>query len=110
MIQIPTRQNFTIIEYRGFHDVPRFVLAKDESGTYWVLASPFDDTTEEYSESYTIFEAGQDENCARTVLYKHCSGETAEPTCTLPVTRIEFDATKRASFRLAELTPSQSLK
>ncbi|WNH52301.1 hypothetical protein [Stenotrophomonas oahuensis] len=110
MIQIPTRQHFTIIEYRGFHDVPRFILAKDESGGYWVLASPFDDATDEYSESYSIVEAGQDEAYARTVLCQHCSGKLADPTCTLPVAALVFDSTKRASFRVAGPTPDQSFK
>lgn len=110
MIQFPSHQHFTIIEYRGFHDVPRFILAKDESGTYWVLASPFDDATDEYSENYTIFESGQDETRARTVLYQHCSGKIVAPTCTLSVVRIEFDTTKRASFYVAGPTSDEPLK
>lgn len=80
----------------------------DDTGTYWVLTSPFDDATDEYSERYSIFDAGQDQAHARTTLYQHCSAELAEPICTLPVASFEFDTTKRASFRITQPIPGSN--
>lgn len=101
MSHIPHHHHFTIIEYRDFFDVPRCILAKDERGTYWLLKSPFDDVTDEYSENYSLFEAGQEEAYARTAYYRHCSGDLRDATVVLPVASLEFDATKRASFRVS---------
>ena len=97
----PTGNHFTIVEYRDFYDIPRRILAKDQGGAFWILDSIFDDEVDDYQDHFTLFFASQELVQAQRLFSEHCEGRFGLPSFDLPVSRLLFDPTKRASFALS---------
>lgn len=98
---MPMHGRFTILDYRGFYDVPRLMLAEDERNVRWIFECLFDDTLDEYSVSYSIYPVGAEESSATSVLQRHYDDPPATAIDALPVSRFRFDPTARASFEIA---------
>ena len=94
-MNIPMCIPLAIVAYRDFHDVPRLILATDQNVKFWILDSPFDDDTDEYSQNYTIFFVGHDLTTSRRALELWSSHPTERSVGTIAVDRVRFDDTRR---------------
>ncbi|WP_282297606.1 hypothetical protein [Stenotrophomonas sp. PS02289] len=68
---------------------------------YWILESLFDDTLDDYPDAYTVYPVDLEENSLLSVLQRHHDDPPASALGTLPVSRLIFDPTTRASFEIA---------
>jgi hypothetical protein len=97
-MKIPVNQLLEIVKYRDFYDIPRVILAKSDGPMFWILGSDFDDGADDYKDSYLIFFAGQSIEQADETFQRHCKGVVGQSMGELPVSQLEFDHTRRASF------------
>lgn len=91
--------HYRILAYRDFHDLPRWMHVADGASKQWVLDCPFDDARDEYSQVYRIYAVEVDVEGAVDVWERHALGVLPE-IGSLPVSALQFDATRRASFVL----------
>ncbi|WP_312320644.1 hypothetical protein [Stenotrophomonas sp.] len=96
----PEGSHFIVVDYRGFYDVPRHILARDEAGSYWVFASFFDDDIDEYQDHFSLYFAGGDLAEAKAAFVRHCEVEPGQSLCSVPILRCTFDETSRAAFTI----------
>lgn len=97
-MNIPQKVPLTILDYRDFHDFPRLILAGDQDARFWILDSPFDDNTDEYSENYSIFFVGHDLLESQRLLESWPSQPGGLNVGSIAVARVRFDDTRRREF------------
>lgn len=97
-MKIPLGTPLAIVAYRDFHDVPRLILASDQDASFWVLDSPFDDDTDEYSPSYEIFFVGRDLFAAKQALELWSNRSTGLSIGAIAVDRVRFDDSRRKAL------------
>jgi hypothetical protein len=102
-MMVPTDTWLEIISYRDFYDVPRLILASDQGSNFWVLDSCFDDTIDEYPDSYRVYFLGCDAQQAKTTFEAHAKGDKEELSGLVPLAQLQFDATKRRQLFLKPL-------
>lgn len=98
---LPTLQWLRIVEYRGFHDIPRSILALDRNLEFWIFDSAFDDAIDDYPETLHVYRIGHDAAIARdTFRVRNVAGDIHGFTAidTVSLSRFEFDPTRRASM------------
>lgn len=92
----PTGHWLRIVAYGDFHDIPRCALFIDRDFVFWLLSCPFNATLDDYASEYSLFRIGHD---ARIAGERLRSGwpeqETPQPDAIFPLSRIEFDETRR---------------
>ena len=49
-----------ITAYWDFYDFPRYLLARDEQGLYWIFEGGFDDEADEYRDHFIMKCVGRD--------------------------------------------------
>ena len=98
---MPVHGRFTILDYRGFYDVPRIMLAKDEQNLCWIFECLFDDSLDEYADTYTAYLVGEEGIPLSLVLQRHYDDPPVNAQCVLAVSRFHFDPTTRVSFEIA---------
>lgn len=101
-MKIPVGTLLQIVAYRGFHDVPRVVLAMGEGPAFWILDSPFDDQMDEYRSDYAVCYAGRDAAAAAMAFERHGSGDAGDCVEMLALSRFEFDPGRRSTFRIMD--------
>jgi hypothetical protein len=100
---------WTPIQYRGFWDVPRVFLATHQ-GEVLLFDSAFDESLDDYHETYKVYVMPllrPDELPADWTTLRSLA------TCFLgeiPISRVEFDATRRKSIHRAVLDELRSRK
>ena len=94
--------SFAIVNYRDFYDVPRLILAMDEAARYWIFDCAFDEELDDYSSQYEAYYAGNDSRGAERALTLHLQGMRAPRVDIVPVASLEFDQSKRQTFKLIE--------
>lgn len=96
-MKIPRDVPFFIIKYRDFFDMPRLILAQDDSGKFWIFDSRFNEAEDEYSSNYYIFPLG--ENIESAIETYNMWGSSIDIVCsTIPASCLTFDETRRKSF------------
>lgn len=94
-----------IVEYRDFHDFPRYLLVADPRQALWILDCPFDDRRDDYSNLYRVFGPAGPLETAREAFDQHArDGENSQmqALASIPVSCFEFDDTKRRSLRIRD--------
>lgn len=98
-MDIPRDVELTIVGYRGYWDIPRYVLARDPDGEFWLLDCRFSDEKDEYEDYFEVIHCGSD----ATVAAQRFSVEAMTDTPTdvvghVLVNYVRFDETRRRSF------------
>ena len=88
--------------YRDFWDVPRLILCK-VAGVDIMLDSEFDDAREEYSRDYKVYLMPPELNPEQTSLSPGAPSAGPEFMGMIPVSGIEFDASKRKELEAAPI-------
>lgn len=81
-------------DYSGFWDVPRFIRCKVE-GTELLLESEFDDSMDDYSSDYKVYASPPGMESSALSGWAQEPSSKASYLGSIPVSEIEFDATKR---------------
>ncbi|WP_329850679.1 hypothetical protein [Stenotrophomonas pavanii] len=97
MILLPGQ--YRILAYRGFHDLPRMMLAADSASKHWVLDCPFEDERDDYAPVYRIYAVDADIAVPSEVWERHTRGLLPD-IGVLSVNSMQFDETRRAFFIL----------
>ncbi|MGH8079339.1 MAG: hypothetical protein ACREP7_02110 [Lysobacter sp.] len=92
-MRVPVDQWLPIVEYRDFHDIPRWILAGDADAGYWLLGAGFDDDADEYPSRFAVDFIGNDLSAALDAFRR--SGPSGA-RYSVAVSDIEFDASRRA--------------
>lgn len=85
-------------EYRDFYDVPRILLIRT-LGSAFLFDSPFDETADEYSDTYSVYRlslASADELGRRRSWADASTLGTL--VATVPVAAVQFDPSRRESL------------
>lgn len=90
---------YRILAYRGFHDLPRLMLVTDSASKHWVLDCPFEDERDDYAPVYRVFAVDAGAAGPAEIWERHARG-LLPGVGVLPVNRLQFDETRRASFIL----------
>ncbi|MBL8260844.1 MAG: hypothetical protein JNM58_00365 [Xanthomonadaceae bacterium] len=61
-MKIPFGQWLRIVLYWEFFDFPRYLLAQDSEGAFWVIEGSFNDEMDDYPEAFVVLYAGVDES------------------------------------------------
>lgn len=100
---VPYDRWLAIVTYRGFHDVPRLILATDYESRFWVLDCPFDDGLDNYVADYTVHYAGRDLGRAHEALERFGTGADHGLGAAIahhPVGHVNFDEKLRYRLKL----------
>lgn len=97
-MNIPLGLTLTILSYRDFYDVPRLILAGDQRAGFWILDCPFNDATDDYSQTYAVFFVGHDLPMARSVFETWSRGRSGLSVGVIGVDHVRFDDTRRSSL------------
>jgi hypothetical protein len=81
-------------EYRDFYDVPRMIVLRHR-GRVFLLDCPFDDISDEYRESYEVFEIGDLSPDALRGSWKDLRAFSKGRLGIVKVDAVRFDATTR---------------
>lgn len=98
-----------IVTYRDFFDVPRYVLAQDAHGHLWVLDCPFDETTDDYAQHYSLYDAGTHLDSARSV-FEAMEAAALTLIDTTPVDDVRFDESRRSTLVMSGFAGSAQPK
>ncbi|MBH1658486.1 hypothetical protein I5V54_07810 [Stenotrophomonas maltophilia] len=90
---------YRILAYRGFHDLPRLMLVTDSASKHWVLDCPFEDERDDYAPVYRVLAVEAGAAGPAEIWERHSRGLLLG-VGVLPVNRLQFDETRRASFIL----------
>lgn len=63
-MELPVGQWLQIVAYRDFHDFPRLILARDETGASWLFDCPFDSALDDYRPDFRVLAFGDDGEAA----------------------------------------------
>ena len=89
-------------EYRDFWDVPRFILCTVE-GIELLLDSGFDDSLDEYPPEYKVYALPPELEPDSANSWAQLPSPKARYLGSIPVSEIEFDASKRKELEVAPL-------
>lgn len=96
-------EQMTPFTYGGFHDVPRCISIRHR-GIHFVLQCSFDEVTDEYPDTYTVWIVPDQSGDAHP-----CSVELSGPRDRLvgeiPVREVKFDDRKREELDASILDP-----
>lgn len=82
------------INYREFFDVPRIFLTQFEGRTY-LFDCPFDDTLDDYPDTYSVYELPDLAEAQRTGSWAHLRDMATAVVGSISVASVRFDSTKR---------------
>jgi hypothetical protein len=82
------------IDYREFFDVPRIFVTHYEGRTY-LFDCPFDDTRDDYPETYSVYELPDLTDAQRRDSWTRLSDLATSVVGTIPVHSVRFDSTQR---------------
>ncbi|ROU07027.1 hypothetical protein D9T17_10965 [Lysobacter enzymogenes] len=92
-----------ITAYWDFYDFPRYILARDEQGLYWIFEGGFDDEVDEYRDHFIMKCVGRD----RDEALRQFEGRIAIPLDVdrsryerVALTEIAFDESRRKRIRI----------
>ena len=92
----PTGHWLRIVAYSDFHDIPHHVLFIDREFVFWLLSCPFDRELDDYGPEFALFRIGHDARIAGERLrHGWLEEDTPPPDARFPLSRVEFDATRR---------------
>lgn len=81
--------------YAGFYDVPRFMVLRFR-GVTLVLRSPFDESLDEYPDTYSVHQVPRAiEDAVMAGDYGLLNEATLQPLGQIAINRVAFDPTKR---------------
>jgi hypothetical protein len=89
-------------EYREFFDVPRSIVLAHEGGLV-LLESAFSDEASDYSDDYQLYLLPRDTDL--TGSWTDLSAAAIRRLGAIPVSRVQFDPTRRSKINLASLRP-----
>ena len=89
-------------EYHSFWDVPRFIVCTVE-GTRLLLDASFDDALDEYAPNYRVFALPRELELLSMYDWARSDLGEANYLCSIPVSEIEFDTTKRREIEACPL-------
>lgn len=92
---VPFDAKLKIVAYRDFHDVPRLILARDTNGSDWILDCPFDDSTDEYSQEYSVYFVGDDILASGRVFDSWAVKSASAFAGSIAVRQVQFDSSRR---------------
>lgn len=100
---LPVDTWLPILEYRGFHDFPRLLLAGQEVHGYWVFDCSFDEGIDDYADSFEVWFAGSDRALAEHCLSLHSAGWQGPSGLVVPTVQVDFDPGRRACLRVSPM-------
>ncbi len=86
---------WSTIVYREFYDIPRMVVARDQSGTY-LFWSRFDETHDDYRDSYEVYRMPQLTDDELRGSWVGLENRAIEHLGTVPTRSVSFDSERRA--------------
>ncbi len=91
---------WSVIRYRDFYDLPRIFMTTYQ-GRQYLFDCPFDDERDDYADSYRVYELPVLSDAELQGSWEHLSDSATDFLGVVPVTRVHFDPTKRASINTA---------
>jgi hypothetical protein len=95
------------INYRGFWDIPRIFFVR-HGGQLYLFDCPFDDTIDDYPDSFTVYEMPELTEADYAGSWAHLADKAIRRVGEVPVASVTFDPTKRRQIDtaiFANLTP-----
>lgn len=92
--------NWVNIRYRDFYDFPRIFIVSYE-GRQYLFDCPFDDKLDDYPNHYRVYQLPTLPETELAGSWEHLPERATEFLGTVPLTAVQFDATKRASINTA---------
>lgn len=102
-MSLPFGKLLKIVNYWEFWDFPRYILALDDEGGFWVLEGSFDDILDDYPGDFVIRYSGTDSVLAQKQFESRelvSIGEDRLRFDRIPLRRIRFDDTKRRTVMI----------
>lgn len=98
-LDIPRDVDLQIVSYRGYWDFPRYLLAQDSEGEFWLLDCRFSDEKDDYEDCFALIHCGRDAAVAAQRYGVQAMTDTpADVVGHVPVKYVRFDETRRRSF------------
>ena len=94
--------SWATICYRDFYDVPRIFTATHD-GKLYLFDCPFDDELDDYSDRYRVYQLPAISEDELQGSWERLPERAVRLVGEVPVTAVEFDATKRNSINTALL-------
>jgi hypothetical protein len=98
-MNIPHDVDLLIVSCRGYWDFPRYLLARDPDGEFWLLDCRFSDEKDEYEDYFAVIHCGSDAAVAAQRFSVEAMSDT--PTDVVGhvlVKHVRFDETHKRSF------------
>lgn len=98
-MNIPRDVDLAIVGHRAYWDFPRYLLARDPDGEFWLLDCRFCDEKDEYEDHFEVIHCGNDAAVAARRF--SAEGTTGTPTGVagrVLVRYVRFDETRERSF------------
>ncbi|HWQ32270.1 MAG TPA: hypothetical protein VNQ79_05250 [Blastocatellia bacterium] len=92
--------SWTAIRYRDFYDLPRIFITTYQ-GRQYLFDCPFDDELDDYPDSYSVYELPALSKAELQGSWEQLSALATAFLGRIPVARVQFDPTKRASINTA---------
>lgn len=92
-----------IIQYWEFSDFPRYILARDEKGMFWVFEGSFDDDLDDYPDHFIVCRVGRDATEAMDKFKARAAiplGTDRSKFDAISLNRIRFDETNRKQLHV----------
>jgi hypothetical protein len=90
------------IDYRDFWDQPRIFFVR-HNGRLYLFDCAFDDETEDYPDTYTVYEMPELTEVDFAGSWAHLADKATRRLGEIPLDRVQFDPTKRRQIDTAIL-------